>query len=111
MDNPETLREEIAHYLANTEFTNEWQDADLLLSIEPIATIIKLLEQTREICSECRGGLIKRYENGLLTTDATLPSPELKLVPCPTCNGTGKVGDWHPERIAVLSKDWKKIER
>lgn len=57
--------------------------------------LAKALDQTKDDCPNCRG-------KGQLYT---CQLPEGEGVRCPRCYGTGKVGDWHPERLVVLDKD------
>lgn len=54
------------------------------------------LDQTKDDCPECGGfGVYPVYDKDTqLTYDYS----------CSNCNGTGKVGDWHPERLVVLKK-------
>lgn len=70
---------------------------DKILGEEPLATLLSKLEQTRDDCP-CEG--IK---------EKTVDRPDGKRInidySCPNCNGTGKVGEWHPERLVVLDAD------
>jgi late competence protein required for DNA uptake (superfamily II DNA/RNA helicase) len=65
------------------------EDAETILSLEPLATLLKLYEQTAETCKECGGreviGLCQHVEF------------------CPTCSGTGKVHNL--DRLVVLDEE------
>ena len=61
---------------------------NLILSEEPLAKLLELLEETREDCSSCLG---------IGFTMSLLPDMPRKTT-CPKCKGSGK-GDWQLERL------------
>ncbi|MFA5037000.1 MAG: hypothetical protein WC479_07475 [Candidatus Izemoplasmatales bacterium] len=65
------------------------------LSSEPLATLLKLYEQTAETCPMCGG-------NGKAGTIKRLNHPD-KVWDCPTCSGAGKVHNL--DRLVVLAED------
>lgn len=72
-----------------------WEQAvNEILSLEPLATLIHLLGQTREDCPKCEGiGEVLQSADGIHSYEAT----------CPKCNGTGKTYDI--SRLVVLDAD------
>ncbi len=63
---------------------------------EPLATLLKLYEQTAETCPKCKGsGLFNSWDENMSRLMAG-------GVTCPTCSGTGKVHNL--ERLVILGE-------
>jgi hypothetical protein len=81
------------------------ESADYLLSLEPLAALLKLYEQTAETCPKCkgRGKISKRHG----TARRIIHS----IVSCPFCSGTGKVHnlDRLIELIELADGDIKRL--
>lgn len=74
------LREELDEALSCRGFYILKEVQDKILSI--------FLDQTKDNCSECGGRGFVQF------------TPSLDKL-CSNCDGTGKVGEWHPERLEV----------